>query len=162
MRSLLPARRPQDGLLFMVGLTASNDPVWRVRPPRSKKYAGWPFTIAPDGHTMVPVGPLWWVPIRRVSGIRWIDAPHLDFRQVAVANTKSKAILKALRNGPLMLQRGLLKTRAGKVIATRATSAIVLSWMESAGTVVLVREQLIDGRIRIDLDFNSMQRNKTL
>lgn len=131
----------------MVGRTPEGDPVWRHA-------GGQPFIIE-HGEEMQF---LWW----RWNWCWWtfrrLPEPHLTYGQVATANEKSKIILRALRNGPIHLEKGFLKGRNGKILTTKAISRVVLHWLEGCG-VVLTKEKLKSGRIRIDIDVEATNKN---
>ena len=135
----------------MVARTKKGDPVWQT----NRK--GRPFILESNGVTKRPLGPLWWWRWWP-SSLRRLPMPHLTYSQVAVANEKSKDILRALRAGPIYLERGFLKGRNNRIITTKAVSRIVLHWLEGVG-VVLTRRELRDGRIELDINVEETNKN---
>ena len=135
----------------MIARSALGEPIWQTN------HKGRPFIIEPDGVTKRNVGAFWWWPWWP-SKLRRLPAPHLSYTQVAVANEKSKLILRALRRGPIYLEKGFLKGRDNKIITTKSVSRIVLHWLEGCG-VVLTRKTLRDGRILLDIDVDATDKN---
>lgn len=140
-----------DNLTFMIARSKRGEPIWQT----NRK--GRPFIIEPDGITKRNVGAFWWWPWGP-SKLRHLPKPHLTYTQVAVANEKSKLILRALRNGPIYLEKGFLKGRDGKIITTKSISRIVLHWLEGCG-VVLKRTPMRGGRVMLDIDVDATNKN---
>ena len=145
-------RRPQTTM--MIARTDKGDPVWQT------DGKGRPFIIDhKDGQTIIPVGRFWrwkWWPLK--GRVRMLPEPHLSWHQVANANEKGKIILKALRNGPIYVEKGFLKGRDRKILTTRAVTGVVLHWLEGCG-VVFTKRPLKDGRIQIDIDVEATNKN---
>lgn len=141
---------------MMIARTFKGDPVWRT--DHGNGLQGRPFIIAEDGETMKPLGFLWWWKGPGAK-LHFLPKPYLSYRQVAIAQAKSKIILSALRNGPIYMVKGFLKSRSGKVLTTRAISRTVLYWMEGCG-IELIKEELKNGRTKIDIDVEATRKNK--
>ena len=141
-------RANRGNMTMMVGRTRAGDPVWSTN-------GGKPFLL-PDGDEMAPVKWWWWP-----WSYRRMPEPHLSWMQVAAANEKSKKVLKALRKGPIYIDRGFLKGQDGRIITTRAITRVMLHWMEGNG-FVFTRQKLSDGRVRVDIDIETTRKNKVM
>lgn len=137
---------------FMVAMTKrGRDPIWRTDD-------GPPFILEADGETIRKVP--WWRWWRGYGpGIRRLPPPHLTYTQVAAAHHKSTLLLKALREGPVILNKGIMKAANGKVIMTKAIAGTVIHWMESCG-MVFHKTPMKGGRVKIDLDVERTRKNK--
>ena len=133
----------------MIGRTKEGDPVWR-------RWRERPFLIVNKGQEIQPMGPLWWWPWP--PRFRRLPEPHLSYGQVATANEKGRKILRALRQGPIYLEKGFLKSRSGQLLCSKVISKVVLHWLEGCG-VALYRVKLKDGRTKIDIDVEATEKN---
>lgn len=141
---------PQKTL--MVGRTWEGDPVWRTDD-------GPAFTISSDDGSKRRVR--WPFARPRKWGYRRLPSPHLNYIQVEVAVEKSRSVLAALRNGPLKEKKGLIYSRANRVVMARAMAEVVMHWMTGCG-IVLTRTPTKGGVTLIDLDVEATKKNKTI
>ena len=124
--------------VFMVGRTKGGDPVWRTNGK------GIPYLLPYGEHKEnLPWGPKRWF-------WRRLAEPHLSYCQVSTASTKSKKILRALRLGPIYERKGLVYSRCGQLLMSRAVAKITMWWLDGNG-IKLTRTPE-KNRVRIDLD----------